>query len=1161
MINTIFKKDIHRNIEGVVKADNLSDEAVFQEVDEYVVTNELNKKLDEFFSVYSSSIGKPTESIGVWISGFFGSGKSHLLKILSYILTDQRKHSDLIGELFLNKIDETDFELKNNIQKALKNPAKTILFNIDQKSDISTKNESDAILSVFMKVFNEMRGYYPKFGYIAKFESDLDKRGKFGEFKTKFQELSGERWETGREAIFLESDNVSAALAAVDNISKESAADIIDKYEENYSLSIEEFAKEVKSYIDAQEPNFRLVFCVDEVGQYIGDSTKLMLNLQTIIETLATVCKGQAWVVVTSQSAVSELLKSHKETENDFSKIMGRFKVKISLTSQNANEVIQKRLLDKTDEAKNDLGSIYSKVQNSLQSIIHFSDRSRQYQSYRDSDNFVMMYPFVPYQMELLQSSITALSTHNVFQGRHTSVGERSMLDIIQNVAKHISNQEIGSLASFDHFYDAIASILQGDKQTQIGIASNHFDAFTMKVLKTLFMVKYVKEFNANLDNITTLMVDSLHVNVADLKAKVQESLSRLIEEVYIQKVGDVYEFLTNVEKDIEEEIKATDIDDREITQEMVKWIYDDIIRFSKVRFSENKQDYTFERKMDDVTVKGKPEDLKLNIITPLTIDDYDDTRLTHKSMGDMDVIVALPGSFELLQDLRLFVQTNKYIPQKQSGSLGENERMLLQSKAHDNNKRRNKLLEDLKELFAESTIYFNGSKLEFTAKDPKTIVENALNTAITTTYPNLAMLRKIYEEKDISLILKQSDDLLTGSDDALNEAEQEMLNFINRQQKAHQNITISKLIETYQARPYGWYQNAVLCILASLFTRQKIELKQSGTLLGKEDALQALTNNRYFGNTIVTTATVIDDSVIKKAKEIIGELYPEASISTATSKELYDIAKAQTTVHIDKLYNYKSLSYPFKEDIETITTVLKKLEALTYENFYEEIAKLEDTLLDTKEDLLEPIFEFMQGNKRAIYDEIRQFVAQNKDNLIHITDGKANDLYALLKEPRPYRGNLVQTAKASLHHIQSLLDPLISTAREEAKAKIADVIKELQSSENFQKVEESQRHRVIKPLLDVQSQIDTTTNIDSIHQRASSESISRLFEKGLETIEELLPEEKGAVTPQPTRTAIVKLTPKTKRVLESSEDVEAFIEKLKANMLDEISSGKQIIL
>ncbi|MCD8478249.1 MAG: BREX system P-loop protein BrxC [Sulfurospirillum sp.] len=544
MIGQLFKKDIHRNIEGVIKADNLSDEAIFQEVDEYVITKDLNKKLDDFFGEYSASIGKETQNIGVWISGHFGSGKSHLLKILSYILSDDRKHSDLIGQLFLSKIDTDDFELKSNIQKALTSPSQTILFNIDQKSDIGSKKQDDAILGVFMKVFNEMRGYYPKFGYIAKFESDLDKRGKLSAFKEKFQELSGETWENGRETIFLESDNVALALSSIDNISKESASDLINKYESNYTLSIEDFAKEVKAYIDTKEPNFRLVFFVDEVGQYIGDNTKLMLNLQTIVETLSTTCAGQAWVIVTSQAAVSDIVKVNAGLENDFSKILGRFKIKLNLTGENAKDVIQKRLLEKTDTAQHDLEVLYTKVHNSLSSIIHFSDRSRQYKNFSSGAHFALVYPFVPYQMDLFQSCITGLSAHSVFQGRHQSTGERSMLDVVQTIAKTISSSSIGSLATFDMFFDGLSSIIRADVQMQIQQATNILDPFESKVLKTLFMIKYVKHFTPNLDNITTLLVDQISgLDIGELKKRVYGALNYLCNQTYIQKVVSCMNF------------------------------------------------------------------------------------------------------------------------------------------------------------------------------------------------------------------------------------------------------------------------------------------------------------------------------------------------------------------------------------------------------------------------------------------------------------------------------------------------------------------------------------------------------------------------------------------------------------------------------------------
>jgi len=1159
VIEKLFKKDIHRNIEGVIKADNLTDEAIFQEVDEYVITNDLNKKLDDFFGEYSPSIGKETQNIGVWISGHFGSGKSHLLKILSYILTNERKHSDLIGELFLEKIDADDFELKRNIEKALSSPSETILFNIDQKSDIGSKKQDDAILGVFMKVFNEMRGYYPKFGYIAKFESDLDKRGKFTAFKKKFKELSGESWESGRETIFLESDNLAKALSMVDDISEESASDLIDKYEENYSLSIEEFAKDVKDYIETKEDGFRLVFFVDEVGQYIGDNTKLMLNLQTIIETLATVCGGQAWVVVTSQAAVDMLVNANAQMQNDFSKIMGRFKVKLNLTSQNANEVIQKRLLEKTEEGKEDLTAIHAKVKNSLSSIIHFTDRSRQYQSYKGSDDFALVYPFVPYQMDLFQSCISGLSAHSVFQGKHQSTGERSMLDVVQNIAKRISSQEIGTIATFDMFFDGLSSIIRGDVQTQIQKATDILEPFEAKVLKTLFMIKYVKEFTPNIDNITTLLVSTIiDVDISNLKKQVQSALNRLIDQTYIQKVGEQYEFLTDVEKDIEKEIKSTEVENSEIVGELVNWIYGDIIKFNQVRYSGNKQNYPFTRKLDDAIVKGKEEELVLNIITPLNSQDYSDERLLHKSIADTGIILALPSSFDFGQDLELWVKTNKYIPQKQGGNVSDNERNLLYNKANDNNKRREKLQNDLKEFIAEAKLYHNGKILDINTKDVKTKIEDAFEELITSTYTYISLLPKVYNENDIAVVLNQSDDLLTGSGDSLTPAETEIDTYINRQKMSHKSTTISNLLEYFKMRPYGWYQNAILVQIASMYMKQKIDLKQNSTPLNKQEVLTALTNNRQF-NTIVSPAIVNSDGDVKKTKEILSELYPNASFSSTSTRDIYEVAMRETAALISNCRNFMNLDYPFGGAFQDIIDVLTPLDKLTIDTLFSAVPKMEDDLLDAKDDLIEPMMEFMNGDKRKIYDSIIKYVNENQNNLRYINDSQKTVLEGLSKLATPYSGSHIQKAKQAHSAIESLLKPLIEQTQAEAIAKIEAVIKELQENENFNKVPDADRYKVIRPRQELSESIKATTSIDTIKQLSNSDALDEELKRGLESIYDLIPGD--IVVPPSTTVRITKLTPKGKTSLKNSEDVDVYIDNLKENLLNEVNNGKEVLL
>ena len=285
-LNEIFAKDIQRPIEGVIKADDASH--LGTEVDEYVLTNEAAKGLEILLEEYTSY----TNANGVWISGFFGSGKSHLLKMLAHLLGDIDGHEyprARVSEQFRAKAD--DAFLPALIAKADRIAAKSLLFNIDQKATLISKDQNDALLKVFVKVFDESRGYYGNQGHIARFERDLDSRGQYAEFKAAFERIAGIPWSQGREQAALETGNIDKAFAEVNG---SESPGIIRQYSQTYTVSIEDFADEVAAWLGRQTEGYRLNFFVDEVGQFIGTNTQLMLNLQTIVESLATKCKGRA---------------------------------------------------------------------------------------------------------------------------------------------------------------------------------------------------------------------------------------------------------------------------------------------------------------------------------------------------------------------------------------------------------------------------------------------------------------------------------------------------------------------------------------------------------------------------------------------------------------------------------------------------------------------------------------------------------------------------------------------------------------------------------------------------------------------------------------------------------------------------------------------------
>ena len=227
-IQDLFVRDIFRPINGVVKADQLDESSVWQELDEFVVTRELDQHFRKFFSAYGDAIKNPKDpdvagKIGVWVSGFFGSGKSHFIKVLSYLLRNgthsHEGESKRAVEFFEGKIK--DAMLFGDIKRAVASHTDVILFNIDSKAD--HRSGRDAILAVFLKVLNEMQGYCGDHPHIAHLERYLEGKGKLGQFHDAFKEATGSEWAAERDAYHFHRDEMAQALAATLGMSQDSA--------------------------------------------------------------------------------------------------------------------------------------------------------------------------------------------------------------------------------------------------------------------------------------------------------------------------------------------------------------------------------------------------------------------------------------------------------------------------------------------------------------------------------------------------------------------------------------------------------------------------------------------------------------------------------------------------------------------------------------------------------------------------------------------------------------------------------------------------------------------------------------------------------------------------------------------------------------------------
>lgn len=271
---------------------------------------------------------------------------------------------------------------------AVSGTADVILFNIDAKAD--SKSDRDAILQVFLRVFNEKMGFSGDAPHIAEMERHLVSKGVYEDFKTAFAQSNGSTWEKERDAVDFLRDDIVVGLSKALKMSPESAGKWFDSAREDYRINIESFAKVVNDYLASKPPTHKVIFLVDEVGQFIGTNSHLMLSLQTITEQLGTQCKGRAWVIVTSQEDIDAAIgEANKAKSQDFSKIQGRFHTRLSLASSNTDEVIGERLLAKTESAHVTLRDVFAGKSDIITNQLSFVGNSVSLRAYKDAAEFV----------------------------------------------------------------------------------------------------------------------------------------------------------------------------------------------------------------------------------------------------------------------------------------------------------------------------------------------------------------------------------------------------------------------------------------------------------------------------------------------------------------------------------------------------------------------------------------------------------------------------------------------------------------------------------------------------------------------------------------------------------------------------------------------------
>ena len=1076
LIKDMFLKDIDRDIKGVVKVGQDDESVIKEELEEYVVTDELQRHFRDFFTNYQKGINGKTDKVGVWISGFFGSGKSHFLKILSYLLENSVVDGKNAIDYFLDDNKIADPMVIADMTLASSTPTDAILFNIDSKSETSGKKDKDTVTNVFLKVFNERLGYSSN-PHLAELERQLDEEGLYDEFKKTYEEIHGENWVESRHKFNFFKDRVVKSLVQMNFMSEDTAKDWAKTTTKPYETSIDGFAQMVNNYLESKEANHHIVFLVDEMGQYIGENSDLMLNLQTITEDLGRVCKGRAWVIVTSQQDIDSITDV---IGGDFSKIQGRFDTRLTLTSADVDNVIKLRILKKTDTATQTLSVLYENKETVIKNLLIFND-SVEKKLYEGKQDFAMVYPFIPYQFDILGDVLTSIRKHGS-TGKHLSEGERSMLALFKESAEKIMYKEDGALVPFNLFYDALNKFLDHNHAVVISDAIGNSrinpdkeeDNFNVNVLKTLFLIKYIDKIKSNVENITTLMVSDINEDRRVLKEKVQDALDVLVGQMLVQKNGNLYTFLTDEEQEINRDIERQSIETSDIIRKVSETIFADIYSEDKVKVKgyNNRNLLYFNRSVDETPYKTNQSfDFGVKIITPYSELNGADSNLRMISAKGHDVYVDLPNDMEFINELRQAMKIEKYLSSSSYSNTDKIE-VIKASKRPEMKGHLDRAKLFLQESLKNAKFYVNGDLLTSSTNDFKYNLTEGLDRLVTTVYHKLNYITHPMEEGDIYSLLKGNQYSQISLDDGTSPNEnaiREVLQYIKLRTKNHTKISLKEIITKFTKAPYGFLEVDIEWIVAKCFKDGLIGFTLSGNTISTlnetpDNIYTYITKRTYVEKLLIDEKEIIPENMIRILKNVAKDVF-KLSITTEDTDAMVNGFNKSAQNMVDELREvhkkYESGDYPGEAVIndgikllQVTTSMDKAIDVFKYVKDHEE------DYLDFIEDYT-PIKIFFKGEQVEIWGKAKRFIKIFEDSKNYLVNDElelvVKDMEAILKMSSPYNNikDLPDLNEKALNMYSEILDKELEPVKreiEDAQARVMDELKQNGLEDRFSK-------------------------------------------------------------------------------------------------------------
>lgn len=866
-IQDLFVYPIKRDITTVITMDDLRLKEVEQELGEYIVTDAIEELLIEFLERYVETRTGQTNRIGVWISGFFGSGKSHFAKILSYLMENRQVGNQTAIDLF--KLRIVDRPRQHEIERLLHQVAnfidtEAIAFQIKTEEDLlaNVPTNADAIAgnhisTIMYRQWLDKRGFSTTL-WVARLELELTSLGRYQAFQAKVQELDGDTWQEVRKHDMLVRDSAVKALCAIlpdRYATEEKASKAIDDIQAGLQMGPSILANELVRWVDSRrqpgsEKTPHLVYIIDEMGQFIGDSNQRLLELQSIAEAFATRGLGKLWLVVTAQEALEEIVREAIRRQNEFDKIRDRFNLRLHLTSENIEMVLEERILKKKESKRPELEAVYRRASGNIATVCTLQGANRPLPQ-PDARRFVADYPFPPYQLAVLQQIFAAVRTPGGEREKIEGT-ERSLIGVTQAVLKSpatgFASSPVGRLVALNEIYDQVETELPSiDRRTIDEVKLGDQPSFLKRILKALYLIQKLEWIPCTADNLARLLVD--HVDDPDmpfgtLRQQVEEGLALLEKGHYVVERGGQYEFLSGVKKDIEMAIAAVNVTMNDRRREIKKY-FKTVLDVGRLNYQGIKR-FDVVVRGDDAVVHDKGE-IALQVYSPIYVAATDLTRdeVLQRSFGDDRTLYWVPAPADnLYRELGKLIQTDAVVSRRMARQdKSPEEESILYQKQRDVETSRAKIQSLLRGSLFNGAIIYDGEVRELAGRTNQigTVFTREVSQVIPHVYTRFEPAAVRVNEKSIEHILTVKDAQLPDIEPELNLFDDayrlnrhapvvsEMLEELRMRAKAGDPRDGKTLSDFFERVPYGWDPILVRIVLAALFRVGVISLKYEG--------------------------------------------------------------------------------------------------------------------------------------------------------------------------------------------------------------------------------------------------------------------------------------------------------------------------------------------